>query len=219
MCSCWPVWSRAEADEIVGLRAWSRPLHLPHRVRNLEHLPLQVHQAIRASFSFFHPSQPLMRVEQGGDKIERARDLFEQALENCPAKFAKPLYLMYGKMEEEHGLAKRAMSVYDRATQAVENTDRMEVRRSPLHPSSLLIPARRCSPTTSPKLPPTLVSPPRARFTSVRSRASPTSKRPRCAFASRRSNASSARSTARAPSLRTLVSSATLGCVRFFAAR
>lgn len=34
---------------------------------------------------------------------------------------------MYGKLEEEHGLAKRAMSVYDRATSAVETSDRMEV--------------------------------------------------------------------------------------------
>ncbi|KAK4696761.1 pre-mRNA-splicing factor SYF1, partial [Phenoliferia sp. Uapishka_3] len=63
----------------------------------------------------------------GGDKLERARDLFEQALENCPPKFAKPLFLLYGQLEEEHGLAKRAMSVYDRATTAVENADRMEM--------------------------------------------------------------------------------------------
>lgn len=30
----------------------------------------------------------------GGKKLERARDLFEQALENCPQKFAKSLYLI-----------------------------------------------------------------------------------------------------------------------------
>lgn len=64
---------------------------------------------------------------QGGDKLERARDLFEQALESCPPKFCKPLYLLYGKLEEDHGLAKRAMAVYDRATRAVEAKDRMEV--------------------------------------------------------------------------------------------
>ena len=28
-------------------------------------------------------------VYQGGKKLERARDLFEQVLEGCPAKFAK----------------------------------------------------------------------------------------------------------------------------------
>lgn len=29
----------------------------------------------------------------GGKKLERARDLFEQALDGCPAKFAKSKYL------------------------------------------------------------------------------------------------------------------------------
>ncbi|GAA5935784.1 mRNA splicing protein SYF1 [Sporobolomyces koalae] len=63
----------------------------------------------------------------GGDKLERARDLFEQALDSCPPKFCKPIYLLYGKLEEDHGLAKRAMAVYDRATRAVEAKDRMEM--------------------------------------------------------------------------------------------
>ncbi|KAE8245080.1 hypothetical protein A4X06_0g5835 [Tilletia controversa] len=63
----------------------------------------------------------------GGSKIERARDLFEQALEKCPAKFAKPLLLMYGQLEEEHGLAKRAMSIYDRATGMVGDDDRFDM--------------------------------------------------------------------------------------------
>ncbi|GAA5881294.1 hypothetical protein JCM16303_000115 [Sporobolomyces ruberrimus] len=63
----------------------------------------------------------------GGEKLERARDLFEQALESCPPKFCKPIYLLYGKLEEDHGLAKRAMAVYDRATRAVEAKDRMEM--------------------------------------------------------------------------------------------
>jgi len=63
----------------------------------------------------------------GGDKIERTRDLFEQALEKCPPKFCKPIFLMYGKLEEEHGLAKRAMKIYDRATMAVELENRFEM--------------------------------------------------------------------------------------------
>src|SRR5947209_2379125 len=50
----------------------------------------------------------------GGTKLERARDLFEQCLENCPEKYAKALYLLYGKLEEDHGLARRAMDVYER---------------------------------------------------------------------------------------------------------
>ena len=56
--------------------------------------------------------------------IERLRDLFEQAVEGCPPKFAKVLYLMYGNLEEERGLARHAMRIYERATRAVSDEDR-----------------------------------------------------------------------------------------------
>lgn len=56
----------------------------------------------------------------GGTKLERARDLFEQCLENCPPELAKCFYLLYAKLEEEHGLARHAMAVYERATTAVK---------------------------------------------------------------------------------------------------
>ncbi|CAI4225477.1 unnamed protein product [Auanema sp. JU1783] len=59
----------------------------------------------------------------GGKKLERARDLFEQCLESCPAKFAKNIFLLYAKLEEEHGLARHAMSIYNRATNAVEKEE------------------------------------------------------------------------------------------------
>jgi pre-mRNA-splicing factor SYF1 len=35
---------------------------------------------------------------------------------------------MYGKLEEDHGLAKRAMLIYERATQTVADQDKFEVR-------------------------------------------------------------------------------------------
>ncbi|XP_064395800.1 pre-mRNA-splicing factor SYF1-like [Halichondria panicea] len=63
----------------------------------------------------------------GGKKLERARDLFEQALDGCPAKFAKPLYLLYAQLEEDHGLARHAMAVYDRATKAVTPDEQFEM--------------------------------------------------------------------------------------------
>lgn len=56
--------------------------------------------------------------------IERLRDLFEQAVEDCPPKFAKTIYLMYGALEEERGLARHAMRIYERATRAVGDEDR-----------------------------------------------------------------------------------------------
>ena len=59
--------------------------------------------------------------------IERLRDLFEQALEGCPPKFAKVLYLMYGSLEEERGLARHAMRIYERATRAVSDEDRSDM--------------------------------------------------------------------------------------------
>jgi len=77
----------------------------------------------RTFFDFFSP--------QGGSKLERARDLFEQALEKCPPKSCKPIFLLYAQLEEEHGLAKRAMTIYDRATQVVENEDKFEVSYFP----------------------------------------------------------------------------------------
>ncbi|ELU10183.1 hypothetical protein CAPTEDRAFT_149139 [Capitella teleta] len=63
----------------------------------------------------------------GGKKLERARDLFEQCLESCPPKFAKGLYLLYAKLEEDHGLARHAMTIYDRATLAVLPEEQYEM--------------------------------------------------------------------------------------------
>ena len=59
--------------------------------------------------------------------IERLRDLFEQAVEGCPPRFAKVLYLMYGNLEEDRGLARHAMRIYERATRAVSDEDRFEM--------------------------------------------------------------------------------------------
>ncbi|KXX83254.1 Pre-mRNA-splicing factor syf1 [Madurella mycetomatis] len=59
--------------------------------------------------------------------IERLRDLFEQAVEHCPPKFAKVIYLMYGNLEEERGLARHAMRIYERATRAVSDEDRADM--------------------------------------------------------------------------------------------
>jgi pre-mRNA-splicing factor SYF1 len=63
----------------------------------------------------------------GGSKLERARDLFEQCLENCPPQFAKSLYVLYAKLEEQHGMARHAMAVYERATSAVPQEEMFEV--------------------------------------------------------------------------------------------
>ena len=53
----------------------------------------------------------------GGNQLERARDLFEQCLESCPQIYAKQFYLLYAKLEEDHGLIRTAMNIYSRAIQ------------------------------------------------------------------------------------------------------
>ncbi|KAF8163140.1 protein prenylyltransferase [Crassisporium funariophilum] len=63
----------------------------------------------------------------GGSKLERARDLFEQALEKCPAKSCKSIFLLYAQLEEDYGLAKRSMNIYDRATQVVSDEDKFDM--------------------------------------------------------------------------------------------
>lgn len=62
-----------------------------------------------------------------GSKLERLRDLFEQAVANVPSEFAAEFYLKYAKAEEEYGLARHAMAVYDRATRAVPEDSRADM--------------------------------------------------------------------------------------------
>ncbi|KAL7083563.1 hypothetical protein ACP275_14G171800 [Erythranthe tilingii] len=61
----------------------------------------------------------------GKSKLERARELFEHAVEMAPAESVKQLYLQYAKLEEDFGLAKRAMRVYDQATKAVPANEKL----------------------------------------------------------------------------------------------
>lgn len=71
----------------------------------------------------------LSLVRYGGTKLERARELFEQATLKCPPDAAAEIFLKYAKLEEEHGLVRRAMAVYDRATKAVAETQRLALFR------------------------------------------------------------------------------------------
>ena len=41
--------------------------------------------------------------------------------------FVAAIFLLYAKLEEEHGLARHAMSVYDRATKAVPPEEQYQV--------------------------------------------------------------------------------------------
>lgn len=52
--------------------------------------------------------------------IDRLRDLFEQALATCPADLCKPIYIMYGGVEEDRGLLGNAFAIYAQACEHVE---------------------------------------------------------------------------------------------------
>ncbi|PWA02850.1 hypothetical protein BB558_000990 [Smittium angustum] len=56
-----------------------------------------------------------------GKKIERTRDIFEQALTSCPSNLSQPLFIMYGKFEEEFGQSRNALEIYKRACKAVDS--------------------------------------------------------------------------------------------------
>jgi len=62
-----------------------------------------------------------------GKKMERARDLFEQAIGKIPPEETRPIFLMYAQLEEEHGLVKNAMAVYDRACKLVSPPERHDL--------------------------------------------------------------------------------------------
>lgn len=60
----------------------------------------------------------------GGKKLERARELFVQVVASAPAKDVKFFYIMYANLEEEYGLGRHAMAIYDKATRAVADEDK-----------------------------------------------------------------------------------------------
>ncbi|KAL6657489.1 hypothetical protein ACP70R_005269 [Stipagrostis hirtigluma subsp. patula] len=60
-------------------------------------------------------------------KIERARELFHEAVQQAPPEEKKAIYLQWAKLEEDYGLAKRAMNVYDEAVRAVPNSEKMSM--------------------------------------------------------------------------------------------
>jgi pre-mRNA-splicing factor SYF1 len=60
-------------------------------------------------------------------KVERSRDLFEQCLSSCPREHSKNIFLLYAKFEEEYGLSKNAMTIYDRSISLIQDSEKMEM--------------------------------------------------------------------------------------------
>ncbi|KAA1121219.1 pre-mRNA-splicing factor syf1 [Puccinia graminis f. sp. tritici] len=89
-----------------SLKLWSFRINLEESIGTVESTP----KAYDTIFELKIANVQFMKCYQG-TKIERARDLFEQVLENCPEKFVKPIFLSYAQLEESFGLSKRAMGV------------------------------------------------------------------------------------------------------------
>ncbi len=62
-------------------------------------------------------------------RLERLRDLFEQALKGCPEKHLKPIYLLLVDVEEKYGIGRASLKVLERACEAVPPADKPELYR------------------------------------------------------------------------------------------
>ncbi|KAI1814677.1 TPR-like protein [Poronia punctata] len=146
----WKLWSfyvdlvesvsSLEETKKVYERIFELRIATPQTVVNYANL-LEEHKYYEESFKIFERGLDLfsypvafelwnLYLTKAVDRkigMERLRDLFEQAVEDCPPKFAKVLYLMYGNLEEERGLARHAMRIYERATRAVSDEDRADM--------------------------------------------------------------------------------------------
>jgi pre-mRNA-splicing factor SYF1 len=144
----WKLWSyyidlveslrpRDEARKLYE-RTFELKIATPQTVVNYANF-LEGHQYYEESFKVFERGLELFHYPVAFElwnlyltkaverqlSMERLRDLFEQALENCPPRFAKVIFLMYGELEEERGLARHAMRIYERATRGVADEDRL----------------------------------------------------------------------------------------------
>eukprot|EP01116_Phalansterium_solitarium_P025667 TRINITY_DN9929_c0_g2_i1.p1 TRINITY_DN9929_c0_g2~~TRINITY_DN9929_c0_g2_i1.p1 ORF type:complete len:904 (-),score=209.68 TRINITY_DN9929_c0_g2_i1:113-2824(-) len=126
--------TKAVYEKIIDLRVAT-----PQVIINFAHL-LEEHNYFEESFRAYEKGIALFKFPHvydlwvayltkfvqryQGKKLERTRELFEQVIESAPPKESKVFYIMYAQLEEEFGLVRHAMRIYDRATKAVEPADR-----------------------------------------------------------------------------------------------
>ena len=75
---------------------------------------------------YFHQFVQFL-ARYGGRKLERARDLFDQCTAYIPKEYAKKILLLYAKLEEDHGLVKRALEIYDKSIDKVLANEQMDM--------------------------------------------------------------------------------------------
>ncbi|CAH0521027.1 unnamed protein product [Peronospora belbahrii] len=62
-----------------------------------------------------------------GTKVERTRDLCEQAIRAAPAKSVRKFYEKFAEFEEQHGMLRNVMTIYERASDAVPDEDKLAI--------------------------------------------------------------------------------------------
>ena len=71
----------------------------------------------------------------GNTKIERLRDIFENCIKsvtdtnNTNTEYIGEFYIKYAKTEEEYGMIRQALSIYERATRAVKENEKSSMYR------------------------------------------------------------------------------------------
>lgn len=125
---------RAVYEQMLAFRACT-PQHVINYAVFLEHSGL-LDDSFRAyergielfgwpvAFEFWNIYLPkfIAAAPLRGTRMERARELFEQAVKGCPEKHVAAIYIMYATMEEQHGLVRNAMSIYERACAAIASS-------------------------------------------------------------------------------------------------
>ncbi|KAL4160469.1 hypothetical protein PRNP1_001037 [Phytophthora ramorum] len=62
-----------------------------------------------------------------GTKMERTRDLYEQAIRAAPSKSVRGFYEQFAEFEEQHGMLRNVMTIYERASDAVPDEDKLAI--------------------------------------------------------------------------------------------
>nr|CAD1827749.1 unnamed protein product [Ananas comosus var. bracteatus] len=104
-----------------------------------EPVQMKLHKSLRVWSAYVDLEESLGSVESTRDVYDRILDLkiatpqiilnYASFLET-PSQEVKPLYLQYAKMEEDYGLLRRALHVYERAVKAVPDCEKSSVYES-----------------------------------------------------------------------------------------
>jgi len=130
---------RAAYDRVMELKVITPQMALNYasflEERDFFEDSFRVYERAVSMFSFPHVKKVwiayldkfMARYE--GAKLERLRDMFEQAISSIAPEDAAEFYIKYAKAEESYGLARHALAIYDRATGAVPENSQLDMYR------------------------------------------------------------------------------------------